>query len=252
MATHYSPKIVTEGLVLYLSYLDSYPGSGADWTDLSPEGNDGELRRDGASHAAIGTVSSSNYSMGLGGDTGSGLGDNIYLDSDLALNTTRGFTACFLLKQANIQSNDSSWNQMASQTDNLNFGTYSSPGRHLSLKDTGQTPNVNVVSGLSNGIHEYWSYVAVGTVGTTRIPFLYKFNQGKLQKYDTDIAYTDDDIDWRFFGSGYDNWSGVTNKYPWTGDISVIQMYDKSLTFYEINQNYIFFQKRWGSVGINI
>jgi len=45
MATNYSPKIVTDGLVLCLDAANpkSYPGSGNTWYDLSGNGNDGTL-----------------------------------------------------------------------------------------------------------------------------------------------------------------------------------------------------------------
>ena len=45
MAFSYSPKIVTDGLVLYLDAANnrSYPGSGTTWTDLSRGGNNGTL-----------------------------------------------------------------------------------------------------------------------------------------------------------------------------------------------------------------
>ena len=45
MAQEYGPKIVTDGLVLCLDAADknSYPGSGATWTDLSSSGNDATL-----------------------------------------------------------------------------------------------------------------------------------------------------------------------------------------------------------------
>jgi hypothetical protein len=45
MAFNYSPKIVTDGLVLYLDAANtkSYPGSGTVWTDLSRNGNNGTL-----------------------------------------------------------------------------------------------------------------------------------------------------------------------------------------------------------------
>jgi hypothetical protein len=45
MAFNYSPKIVTDGLVLYLDAANnrSYPGSGTTWTDLSRGGNNGVL-----------------------------------------------------------------------------------------------------------------------------------------------------------------------------------------------------------------
>lgn len=45
MATNYSPKIVTDGLVLCLDAANtkSYPGSGTTWSDLSGNGNNGTL-----------------------------------------------------------------------------------------------------------------------------------------------------------------------------------------------------------------
>ena len=45
MAFSYSPKIVTDGLVLYLDAANtrSYPGTGTVWTDLSRSGNNGTL-----------------------------------------------------------------------------------------------------------------------------------------------------------------------------------------------------------------
>ena len=45
MAFSYSPKIITDGLVLYLDAANtrSYPGSGTTWSDLSRGGNTGTL-----------------------------------------------------------------------------------------------------------------------------------------------------------------------------------------------------------------
>jgi hypothetical protein len=45
MATQGGPNIVTDGLVLYLDAANqkSYPGTGTAWTDLSGNGNNGEL-----------------------------------------------------------------------------------------------------------------------------------------------------------------------------------------------------------------
>jgi hypothetical protein len=45
MAFNYSPKTITDGLVLYLDAANtrSYPGSGTVWSDLSREGNNGTL-----------------------------------------------------------------------------------------------------------------------------------------------------------------------------------------------------------------
>ena len=45
MAFNYSPKIVTDGLVMYLDAANrsSYPGSGTTWADISRAGNNGAL-----------------------------------------------------------------------------------------------------------------------------------------------------------------------------------------------------------------
>ena len=45
MSFNYSPKIITDGLVLYLDAANkrSYPGSGTIWSDLSKNGNNGTL-----------------------------------------------------------------------------------------------------------------------------------------------------------------------------------------------------------------
>ena len=45
MAFNFSPKVVTDGLVLYLDAANtkSYPGSGTTWTDVSRGGNNGTL-----------------------------------------------------------------------------------------------------------------------------------------------------------------------------------------------------------------
>jgi hypothetical protein len=45
MAYNFSPKVITEGLILYLDAANtkSYPGNGTAWTDLSRGGNNGTL-----------------------------------------------------------------------------------------------------------------------------------------------------------------------------------------------------------------
>ena len=66
MAFRYSPKIVTDGLVLALDAgsENSYPGSGTTWTDLSGNGNNGTLNVEG-----IGTVSASLDTMAFDGSS---------------------------------------------------------------------------------------------------------------------------------------------------------------------------------------
>ena len=78
MATNYSPKIVTDGLVLCLDAANqkSYPGSGNTWSDLSGNGNDGILQ---------GTPTFSSENNGVF-ETSSGrwfdLGNALFLDNN--------------------------------------------------------------------------------------------------------------------------------------------------------------------------
>ena len=74
MASNYSPKIVTDGLVLCLDAADkvSYPGSGTTWSDLSGNGNDGTI-----TNATFSTVGGG--SINFDGD-----GDYMIIDDDNA------------------------------------------------------------------------------------------------------------------------------------------------------------------------
>jgi len=74
MAVHGGPDIVTDGLVLSLDATDknSYPGSGATWSDLSGNGNDGTI-----TNATFSTV-------GGGSINFDGNGDYMIIDDDNA------------------------------------------------------------------------------------------------------------------------------------------------------------------------
>lgn len=78
MATYYSPKLVTSGLVCYLDAANpkSYVGSGTSWTDISNTGNNGTLTN--------GPVFGSAYAGGILLD-----GVNDYVPITLVSNTVR-------------------------------------------------------------------------------------------------------------------------------------------------------------------
>ena len=93
MSFHYSPKIVTDGLVLYLDAANtrSYPGTGTTWTDLSRGGNNGVL------------TNGPTFNSGNGGsivfdgtNDYTNLGDSINFS-----NYTSGFTIGFWVKLLN-------------------------------------------------------------------------------------------------------------------------------------------------------
>lgn len=57
MSTYYSPKIITDGLILYLDAASSksYPGSGTTWYDLSGNGNNGSISLGEFVNAGVGS-----------------------------------------------------------------------------------------------------------------------------------------------------------------------------------------------------
>lgn len=74
MSFNYSPKIITDGLVLYLDAANkrSYPGSGTIWSDLSKNGNNGTLTNGPTFNSANGgsiVFDGTNDYIGLGTST---------------------------------------------------------------------------------------------------------------------------------------------------------------------------------------
>lgn len=89
MATLYSPKVVTDGLVLYLDAgnTKSYPGTGTAWTDLTPNSNNATLVNgptfSGTNNGVITTDSTDDY---------------ITVSDSTSLQVTTGFTVGIWVK----------------------------------------------------------------------------------------------------------------------------------------------------------
>lgn len=96
MATNYSPKIVTDGLVLCLDAANtkSYPGTGTTWTDLSGNGNNGTL------------VNGVGYSSdGLGSLVFDGSNDYVTVNPDSSLQVTTEVTVTSIVKPGSFGAN---------------------------------------------------------------------------------------------------------------------------------------------------
>lgn len=96
MALNHSPKIVTNGLVLYLDAANqkSYPGSGTTWTDLSGNGNTGTLTN--------GPTFSANNNGGIVFD---GANDYVSISNSSSLNITgRNITIEVIFKSNDLAS----------------------------------------------------------------------------------------------------------------------------------------------------
>ena len=152
MASNYSPKIVTDGLVLCLDAADknSYPGSGTTWTDLSPNGNDG-------------TITNATFSTAGGGSMDfDGSGDYIDCGHDTTLDAgTSDFTACCWFKLVD----DGNHHDIISKGTSLNTGY----GWALSFLDSTSKlyfdcgDNIARVATISSTAisHNTWYHVAV-------------------------------------------------------------------------------------------
>lgn len=94
MAFNYSPKIITDGLILCLDAANtkSYPGSGTVWSDLSRGGNNGTL------------TNGPTFNSGNGGSiVFDGTNDYSNIGSTIDFSTyTNGFTIGFWVKILNI------------------------------------------------------------------------------------------------------------------------------------------------------
>jgi hypothetical protein len=96
MSTNYSPKIVTDGLVMYLDVgnVKSYPGSGTNLSDISRNNNNGILTN--------GPVFSSANGGNLFFD---GTDDFISVSSSTSLNPTGAISLCAFVNVSNVYAN---------------------------------------------------------------------------------------------------------------------------------------------------
>jgi len=96
MAFNYSPKIITDGLVLYLDAANtrSYPGSGTVWSDLSRGGNNGTL------------TNGPTFNAGSGGSiVFDGVNDYADFGINSQINSINTYTFSFILSSPSINAN---------------------------------------------------------------------------------------------------------------------------------------------------
>ena len=227
MATAYSPKIITDGLVLCLDAADrkSYGGSGTTWADRSGEGNNGTLLGSPVySTANSGTLtfdgSESDYAtIGLGSDypypyhtfeiwvNTPALGGN-NMDGLFGLDYGRG---------VNIATNG-----------NITYNLYYNMSSPNTTIFTITTTNINAVDGK-------WHHI-ICSRGTTNYEIWF---DGILKK----TGGNGGQPSW----SGLNQWSGMAARiaenpnnvgYNYSGKIGAARMYNRQLTSAEVLQNY--------------
>jgi len=238
MAFNYSPKVVTDGLVLYLDAANnrSYPGSGTTWTDLSRGGNNGTL------------VNGPTFNSGNGGSIVFD-GTNDYIQTPIQT-ISRPWTF-------------STWFNFTSLTANGGFNTFFGQDTSVSIprgtfyfqkagittegveankvnfsivKTDGSIVPTNGLNVLQ--INKWYNYTAVLT--TTNISL---YENGILQNTTTNSDSFITPNTNVVLNAGYYN-NNVTDYWP--GKSSIFQMYNRALSATEVLQNYNATKTRFG------
>jgi hypothetical protein len=234
MAFRYSPKIVTDGLVLASDAANhkSYPGSGTTWYDLSGNGNDGTLTNgptfDGANGGSIVFDGVDDYV-----DFGNTVGN--FGTSDFTLSAwvkTTSTSRAILAKQVGYGSR---WN-------GFNFFIDSS-GKLQPVIDWSTSRQIGYITSSTSVNTGNWVHCVFVLNGADRTNW-------KIYINGTSDSFTEGGVD--LTGTGISNSTLFTlakREYGsdnLAGNISLIQIYNRALTPQEISQNYNATKGRFG------
>ena len=232
MANNYSPKIVTNGLVLCLDAVNrkSYPGSGTTWTDLSGRGNNATMF--GSVPFETDITSCFNFSTATGANSpNSSLG---FTFGSNMIPTTGNFTFSFWIKNPNSSSGQVGLFSNTGNADGYRFGIGLN-GIYFLIGPTYTEGTVSFSSSLSASL---W-YNVVAVYSRTTASFLLYLN-GVFQNSASIPA----------------SQTAFTNATPglvrspcctiYTGKLGSFSAYNRALTATEIQQNYNALKRRFG------
>jgi hypothetical protein len=229
MGFNYSPKIVTDGLVLYLDAANSksYPGSGNAWNDISRGGNNGTL------------INSPTFSAANGGSLIFN-GTNQYAS---VLNTTGiNFTlACWISTTATSltgtdawQGNGIIWSDVAGIASDFVLAILNN---QISWFTGNPDSSLNGSTILNTGAWFYITAVKNGS-GSSKQVYVNGVSQGSTGAAsgaltaNSNIAIGGNTLDSRYFN----------------GKIANTQIYNRALTATEVQQNYNATKSRFGLI----
>jgi hypothetical protein len=235
MAFNYSPKIITDGLVLYLDAANpkSYPGSGTVWRDLSRSGNNGTLINGPTYSTANGgsiVFDGVNDTVNLGNILNIGL-NSITLSCWVKINigsatagilgktSLRGYVGRYAIF---IESNNI--NALFTPINNFTISTPVNPYVNTGFH------NISLVIDRVSFMRLYINGIEVGTQQNISSTSAVNLNAS------TDV----------FFIGSYGDSMGVNPMLFLNGNISNVIMYYKALTATEILQNYNATKTRYG------
>lgn len=220
MGVLYSPKIVTDGLVLYLDAANpkSYPGSGTTWNDLSSNENDGSLNND------VNFSSQNPESLSF-------LGNTPRVSSPLQYSLFSEFTLVTFF-----------YNQGNSGSFGVVVGT--SIGNHLSngIRTIGSNITFSGYQESTLSIANFlnqWGCVAVTLDQNNFARCYYNGTLTNSGNYNRSIRSSPTNI-----GRGSSSYQGTFRSFE--GLISTVSVYNRALTPEEIQQNYNATKSRFG------
>lgn len=164
MALSHSPRIATDGLILYLDAANtrSYPGSGTTWFDLSGFGNN---------HTLVNSPTFSSGTFTFNGST-QGFSKASAMSGTGALNTVQIWMSTSDTKGVWIQGNSNTWYLAASDPAYISGAYYHSncgtPTMYVNLI---QTSNA-VSAGYMNGSNRLWEAKDISFSGWTNFGWL--------------------------------------------------------------------------------
>ena len=231
MSFHYSPKIITEGLVLYLDAANtrSYPGTGTTWSDLSRSGNNGSLINGPTFNSANGgsiVFDGTNDNVQLGAASKYISGNKITVSTWVKTNVVNDYRKIFVTVNQGTQTINGIYFSLGPNNEGgVNYGTYF--GVKTTTFAAAIWPNNISITSFTN---------LVGTYDGTNI-FLYVNGVLVAQQAQTGNIGTAGIA--RI--SGYDTGTEI-----WNGNIANVSIYNRALSATEIRQNYNATKTRFG------
>ena len=235
MAFNYSPKIVTDGLVLYLDAANrySYVSGSTSWNDISRGGNNGTL------------VNGPTFDPGNGGSiVFDGVDDYVPIQNPIS--NSSDFTINFWMYYLGGNSQVgliSTWNT-SYQGVGISFSNYNNNGvwslRSWANNGAGGGMNWGVLDNLKN----VWSNITltfINSNGTQR-----GYINGMFQNSESFRNNLIHDTTLQIARGGLSNSAQLSNYPSANTRISNLQIYNRALTATEITQNYNATKTRFG------
>ena len=232
MAFNYSPKVVTDCLVLYIDAANtkSYPGSGITWTDLSRSGNSSELK-------------GPTFNSGNGGSiVFDGTNDYVEIQNQIQFDQTDPFTLSSWVNSPNVSNELIINNENILYTGyrlNINVNTNIEIGLRSSISD-------DIAIETLNSIRPNTWYHIVGTYDGTR-------NVSGMKIYINGVEEDTNTISNTLTSSTLSNQQTLLGirrpsspPNPLRGNIANVQIYNRALSTIEITQNFDATKARYG------